>query len=146
MQKKYVKIGFYVGVVLVAYFGNVALQSHWGRQAVEATGLEILSLEQALTKAKAENKLVLADLSAIWCASCRKFDEKVLSDARVRAAVQRDFVFARIEYESEAGTAFAEKYKVSGFPNLLILDSEGTMKRHLDLTFEPERFLTQLER
>lgn len=134
----------YILIPLVVYFGNVELQTYLGKKALEDLNIPKLSLEEALTQAKRENKLVLADMSAIWCPSCRKLDQEVLSNTKVQTAIEQHFVFSRIEYESEAGKAFMAKYDVSAFPTLLILDANGQKVRKLPLTFSPEQFIAYL--
>ncbi len=134
----------FVAIIAVVYFGNVEIQSYLGRQALDETGLELLSLDQALSKAKRENKLVLADLSAIWCPSCRKLDQDVLANDQVQKAIDQNYVFARIEYESKEGEAFMKKYQVSGFPTLVVIDQNGNKVKKLPLTFSPEQFVSLL--
>ena len=146
MNKKRVLTYAVIGALLVAaYFINVEVQSLLGRRALAATGLQTHGLKEALEKAGTESKWVLADLSAIWCPSCRAFDRNVLGDPSVKKAINRNFVFARIEYESEQGKAFQKRYGVSGFPNLLILDAQGEMIEHLPLTLDPQAFRRLLE-
>ncbi len=134
----------YIAFALLIYFGNVELQSYLGRRALEQTGLPVLSLDEALAQAKEQNKRVLANMAAIWCTACRKLDREVLSRQRVRDAIVRDYVFARVEYESEEGEAFMEEYQVRGFPTLLILDADGAMVRKLPLSFSPGQFVFDL--
>lgn len=134
----------YIAIPLVVYFGNVEVQSYLGKKALEEIELPKLSLEEALSEAAIQDKLVIADLSAIWCPSCRKLDQNVLAKPEVKAAIERDFVFSRIEYESDEGKAFAEKYNVSGFPTLLVLDPQGNKLRKLPLTFSPQEFINLL--
>ncbi len=123
------------------YFGNIELQSYLGRQALKKTGLESVEFEQALAQAKREDKLVLADMSAIWCPSCRRLDQKVFSDASVQATLKEHFIFSRIEYESDDGDAFMQRYDVHGFPTVLILNPDGSLRKKLPLTFDPERYV-----
>ena len=134
----------FLGVFAVVYFANVEVRSYLGRKALANTGLESISLNEALQKAQAENKLVLADMSAIWCPTCRKLDKEVLSNNGVKLAIDEKYVFSRIEYESAEGEAFMEKYGVRGFPTLLILDAAGNKIRQLALTFDPDQFVSQL--
>lgn len=131
-------------VALAAYFLNVEYQSHLGQKAIDATGLEILAFQDALTESKKTGKPVLADLSAIWCPSCRRLDSEVLSNEAVKSKIEKDYIFARIEYESEEGANFMERYQVSGFPNLLLIDGLGNKIKHLPRTFSPEEFLEAL--
>jgi len=131
-------------VLLVAYFANTAIQTHLGRKALKATGLTHHDLPEAMQLARQQNKLVLADLSAIWCPSCRKLDRQVFSDADVHAAIDRQFVFARLEYDSEAGQAFKKKYGTKGFPALVVIDAKGDLVKHLPITFDPGEFVANL--
>ena len=134
----------YVVIIAVFYFGNIEVQSYLGRKAMAETGLTMLSLDEALTKARAENKLVLADLSAVWCSSCRKLDKSVLSNQQVKAAIEKKYIFSRIEYESPEGKAFMAQYQVRGFPTLVVIDAEGSKVSVLPLTFDPGQFMTFL--
>jgi len=133
-----------VVVAIAAYFLNVEYQSHLGQKALDSTGLEVLAFEDALARSQATGKPVLADLSAIWCPSCRRLDKEVLADEEVKAKIQKDYHFARIEYESEDGETFMKRYQVSGFPNLLVIDGDGNKLKHLPRTFSPEEFLAAL--
>lgn len=139
------------GSVLIAgllglgvYFGNVELQSYWGRQAVADTGLEVHSLPDAMAKANRENKLVFVDVSAIWCGTCRRLDNEVFANEEVKSELNKRFVFSRLEYESPQGQEFIHDRNVKGFPNLWVLDSEGQNIRRLTVVFDPREFSDQL--
>lgn len=131
-------------LLVVGYFINTAVQSHLGRRALAATGLASLPLPDALAKARAESKLVLVDVSAIWCPSCRTLDREIFAHPEVRTRLERGFVFTRLEYESPEGRAFHEKHNGSGFPTLWLLDGSGEVVRRLQVTFDPAAFLAQL--
>ena len=146
-RRQLIKWTLIVVLVFCAYLGNTYVQSYLGKQALQATGLTLNTLDQALVEAQRSNKMVLADMSAIWCPTCRKLDKLVFSDNDVQAIIEQGFVFARIEYESKQGEEFMQKYRVRGFPTLLILDSDGEKLTQLPLTFEPQEFveiLTQI--
>lgn len=134
----------YLALPILVYFGNVELQSYLGRQAIENTGLTINGFEDALALATKENKLVLADMSAVWCPTCRKLDQEVFANEQVKAAIEGKYIFSRIEYESKEGEAFMQKYQISGFPTVLIIDAKGNKLKKLPLTFSPETFISQL--
>ena len=144
VKKNLIRVLILAMVALAAYFINVEVQTRLGRTALRETGLEIHSLEQAFAIAQTESKPVLANLSAIWCPNCRKLDRKVFSDPAVGKTIERNFVYARIEYESEEGERFRQKYGLDGFPNLLILNADGTPVRRLQIGFDPEKFNQQL--
>lgn len=140
------RIAAMVAVLVVAYFANVYIQTHLGEKTLKASGLNYYSLEEAISLAEQESKLVFADMSAIWCPSCRKLDREVFSNQEVQQALNERFVFARIEYESKTGEAFRERYNVSSFPTLLVLDSQGNLLTQIDAVFDPDQFLKALAR
>lgn len=133
-------------IAVSAYFINVEVQTYFGHQALEKTRLISLPFEQALNQAKNEKKLVLVDVSAIWCPTCRRLDNEVFADDDVRRFIKEKFVFSRLEYESDEGQKFLEKYKASGFPNLWLLDGDGKVVKRLKVTFDKGEFLWQLNR
>ncbi len=136
-----------------AYFINVEVQTYLGQQALNELskdGLEAHSVADAQSFAAANPaaaggpRLILADLSAIWCPNCRRLDETVFADRGVQAELEQNYVFARIEYESEAGEAFMRRYEVSGFPTLLVLNANGDLIRNLPVSFDPASFRNTL--
>ena len=134
----------FIVIAVTVYFANVEIQSYLGKKAQNETGLVMLSLDDAMKKAIAENKLVLASVSAIWCPSCRKLDQSVFSDKYVQQAIDNAYVFSRIDYESDEAEAFMEKYNVFGFPTIVILDAEGNFVRKLSVTLDPKTFVSYL--
>lgn len=140
----YGKILLFAVFALSAYFINVEVQSYFGRQALEKTGLQRFTLDEAMTKATAENKRILVDVSAIWCPTCRRLDNDIFAKESVKKVINEKFVFARIEYESPEGTQFLEKHKTTGFPNLWLLDNKGNAVKQLKVTFDEQEFIKQL--
>lgn len=134
-----------IGLIgLSVYFINVEVQSYFGRQALEQTGLQRFTLDEALKKAKTENKQILVDVSAIWCPNCRRLDREIFANESVKKAINEKFVFVRLEYESDEGAAFLEKNHAEGFPTLWVLDDNGNTLRQLPITFEPDKFIKRL--
>ena len=139
------KILTWAAIAALVYFGNVQLQTWLGHRALKATGLEIHSLEDGFARAARTDRLVLADVSAIWCSSCRTFDSEVLADEAVRSKIESEFVFVRLEYDSDEGKAFRERYDVKGFPRLIVLDAEGELIRRLPTVYDPAVFRAALD-
>jgi thiol:disulfide interchange protein len=137
-------IVLFAAIGLAVYFVNVEVQTYFGHRAVENTGLVSTQFDAALAKASAENKLVFVDVSAIWCSTCRALDNNVFSDDEVRKVINERFIFSRIEYESDEGQAFLERYATSGFPTLWLIDSDGTIVDRLKVTMDPKEFVAQL--
>jgi thiol:disulfide interchange protein len=144
-SSRFGKIIIFAVLGLSAYFINVEVQSYFGRQALERTGLQRFTLDEALTKATAENKQILVDVSAIWCPNCRRLDNDIFANETVKKVVNEKFVFVRLEYESPEGTEFLEKRNTNGFPNLWLSDNKGNAIKQLRVTFNAEEFIKQLQ-
>ncbi len=146
-KRKWRSIILFVVIATAVYFVNVEVQTYLGKKALAESGLAIHTLDEALSLAREQGdkgSLVLADLSAIWCPTCRKLDKTVLSDEGVQKVIREGYLFARIEFESAEGEAFKARYGLTGFPNLLVLNGRGELIRKLDLEFDPEAFKEQL--
>jgi thiol:disulfide interchange protein len=144
VSRKIISITILAVVLIAAYFVFIQYQTYLGRQALAATGLTSLPLDQALARAKAESKMVLVDVSAIWCPNCRALDKNVFADSRVKQVIDEKYVFARLEYESPEGTSFLKEHGAKGFPNLWLLDENGDVIKHLTITYDPAEFLEQI--
>ena len=118
------------------YFGYNAWQSRLGQQAIAASGLQYLSLDAALAQSRASGKPVLVDFSAIWCPVCRAMHE-AFADTRVRDVIEHGYVLARVDYDSDGAPAFMQKYDVTGFPSLLVLNGEGQLLRRVEVSTDP---------
>jgi len=143
-NKSIIKYAGLAIILYLLYLGNVEVQTYFGEKALESTGLHSTLFKDAMAQSTATGKPVLVELSAIWCPSCRKLDKKVLSDKRVTDLISKQFIFSRLEYESEEAEQFMERYQVSGFPTLLIFQPKKSTPEQVQLTFEPEPFIKQL--
>ncbi len=79
--------------------------------------------EGVFQQARQENRLVLVDLSAQWCAYCRKMDATTWKDPKVIAAMEKHYVPVKIV--DEKNPKLAKKYRDYGRPAVVILDADG---------------------
>jgi uncharacterized protein YyaL (SSP411 family) len=79
--------------------------------------------DAAFDQARKTNKLVLVDLSAEWCAYCRKMDETTWRNPAVLAAIEQDYV--PIQIVDEKDPELAERYRQHGRPAVIIMDADG---------------------
>ena len=62
----------------------------------------------------------------------------------MRSLIDERYIFVRVEYESDEGKMFRERYGVKGFPKLLVIDAEGNLVAQLPTTYDPAVFKTSL--
>ena len=81
--------------------------------------------------AKREDKLVMLDFYASWCAACNELDHQTYSDPAVAARLD-DYVNVKLDFTrtSETTKALTEKYHIPGLPVVIFTDADGiTLKR-----------------
>ena len=82
---------------------------------------------QALEKAKAENKLVFVDAYTDWCVPCKKMDKQVFSQKIVGEFFEKNFISVKVNTEKEGkGKALQEKYEILFYPTFLFLEGDGS--------------------
>lgn len=94
--------------------------------AAQGINFQHLTLEEALQKAKAENKLVFIDFYTEWCGPCKILSKKVFPLPEVGKVYNEEYVSIKLDAEKE-GIAAAKKYKVASYPTLLFLNSDGAV-------------------
>ena len=87
------------------------------------------SLAAAQARAKAENKLIFLDVSTGWCYWCKKLQNETFPSAQAKAALAK-VVPVSVEtqdaaYKPTKDNFIEQKYKVEGYPTMLILDASG---------------------
>lgn len=97
---------------------------------------ETLGFEEALAKAKKENKLVFIDFYTVWCGPCKKMAKTIFPLPEVGNFYNEHFVNLKLDAEKE-GEAIAKQYNVTGYPTLLYLDTDGNVLLK-DTAFNPE--------
>ena len=102
----------------------------------ETKGLEI---------AKREDKLVMLDFYASWCAACKELDHKTYADPAV-AAKLADYVNVKLDFtrSSETTKALTEKYQIPGLPVVIFMDAEGKVLKRFTGFVEPDEMLSVL--
>ncbi|MCK6609145.1 MAG: DUF255 domain-containing protein [Bacteroidia bacterium] len=82
--------------------------------------------QQALDKAKKENKYIFLDAYASWCGPCKMMKKKTFTDKAVGEFYNKHFVCVAIDMEKPGdGSALADKYSVEAYPTLIYLQSDG---------------------
>ncbi len=78
---------------------------------------------QAFERAHAEDKLILLDLTAVWCHACHVMDETAYADPAVVELLNAEFIPVRVETDQRPD--IAARYKHGGWPTTSILLPSG---------------------
>lgn len=76
--------------------------------------------------ARQQHKPVVLEFYTKWCYGCRLFERKTLPDPQVRKELGR-VLFARYDAEHGAGEAAAQRYRISSYPSILVVDGSGAL-------------------
>lgn len=133
-------------VLLLIFLGiQRYINIYLGKQVVEDNGLSQYSFSEALEVAKEEAKPILANFSALWCAACRKMEKSVLSDPEFKAVLKKNAVYVRVEETEQKNAELFRRYQVTGFPTLVLLDSNGEVIQRLGYISDPDILIKLLK-
>jgi len=94
------------------------------------------NFKDAKAKAKKEGKSLLVDFTGSdWCGWCKRLDKEVFSKETFQKEASKKFVFVKLDFPRNKqnlseeiqlqNKKLAGKYKISGFPTILIMDCNG---------------------
>ena len=95
------------------------------------------TFDDVLKQARKENKLILLDFWATWCAPCHRLDRETFTDIPLGDYVNSRFVPYRVNIDDFSGMDLVEKYKVAAYPTMLVVDASGAEVRRLTGFFLP---------
>ena len=99
------------------------------------------SWEEALAKAKAEEKPIFVDAFTTWCGPCKVMSKSVFTDSRVGELYNASFVNMKIDMEQAPGLRFQETYPVSAYPTLYYINYDGSVLKKIVGAQQIESFL-----
>jgi len=84
------------------------------------------SFDQVLARAADEKKPILVDFYTVWCGPCKKLDREVWVDPRIAELTGEGFVAAKVDCEKGEGIDLSRAHKVFAYPNVVVLNPDGT--------------------
>ena len=80
--------------------------------------------EQALEKAKDENKLIFLDAYASWCGPCKTMAATTFKNKEVGEFFNKNFINFKMDMEKhKQGRRLSQKYKLRAYPTLFFINS-----------------------
>jgi uncharacterized protein YyaL (SSP411 family) len=87
-----------------------------------------MSLKDALTKAKAEGKMVFIESYTRWCGPCKTMKNVYMQDEELASYLNDNFICLNIDMERGEGPYIRKRYPHGTFPSLLFIKNNGTLK------------------
>ena len=95
----------------------------------------LTDLPKAQAQAKKENKLVMLDFTGSdWCGWCIKLNKEVFSKSEFADYAKKNLVLVEVDFphgkkqteeQKKANQKLFEKYKIEGYPTIIVLNGEG---------------------
>jgi len=118
----------------------------------------LTDLPKALGLAKSEHKLVLMDFTGSdWCPPCKALHKTVFSSQDFADYAKTNLVLVLVDFPNakpqteelkKANQALSDKFKVEGYPTVIVLDGNGNQLSK-ELGYEgttPKEFIANLEK
>lgn len=85
----------------------------------------VYSFDEAIQKAKSENKLIFFNCYADWVVTYKSMDHFVFSDEAFAAFMDKNFVNLFLDVTLPENKFLVDKYKINFFMHFLVLDGDG---------------------
>lgn len=93
--------------------------------------------------AKAQRRLVILDLKAVWCHWCHVMEEKTYGDDKISKLIADKFIAVRAD--QDANPDLSNRYGDWGWPATIVFSADGTELAKLQGYIPPERMGPLLE-
>lgn len=101
--------------------------------------------QEALDKAKQENKLLFVDSYAKWCGPCKRMAKHEFVKPEVGVVYNSNFVNLKLDMETPNGRTFDSKYPVSAYPTMFFLNGDGEIVKKVKGGKKAEQLISMAE-
>ena len=133
----------------------IGLIACWALLQAGAEELQWLTdLPKAQAQAKKENKLVMLDFTGSdWCGWCIKLNRDVFSKPEFAKYAKENLVLVEVDFprnkkqsaeQKKANADLQAKYKIDGYPTIIVLNGEGKQVGTLQYTPSAKDFIDKL--
>jgi len=98
--------------------------------------------QEAFDRAQAEDKLILLDLTAVWCHACHVMDQTTYADPKVMALLHANFIAIRVDTDQRPD--LESRYRTGGWPTTSLLLPTGEILFQAN-SLEPEVMVELLQ-
>lgn len=107
----------FVSVLII----SIALGSVYGIIKQKSEVSNLVTYNEALELSKQNNKPILIDFSAVWCANCYELKEKVFVNEELKNFIDNNLIFTEVDVDKYKN--ISDEYNVKWLPWIIIIDS-----------------------
>ncbi len=135
-----------ISVVLLILFCAIAFAESRAQQATSLSSTNFYngSFDDALREARKQDKTLVLDFWADWCAPCLKMDKETFSDPELAKTLNENFVVYKVNIDTFDGMEIANRFAVESFPTIITLDNRGKFIYELKGFFPANYFREKL--
>ncbi len=144
------------GVLLLIpaiYYGSIVYGnmkgSHSSTNPKKNENVWMTDDKAAFKKASQENKPLFVDFYADWCLPCLEMEKNAFSKPEVQTYLTQNFIPLKINCTEETPQCnqMVDRYKVIGWPTMIILDSKGNLlKKYVGESWNAKEFLKNVQK
>ncbi|CRF33951.1 thiol-disulfide interchange protein [Brachyspira suanatina] len=112
------EIKIFVSVVII----SIALGSTYGFIKQKNEVSNHITYSEALELSKQNNKPILIDFSAVWCANCYELKEKVFVNEELKKIIDDNLIFTEVDVDKYKN--ISDEYNVKWLPWIIVIDSD----------------------
>ena len=111
------EIKIFVSVVII----SIALGCTYGFIKQKNEVSNHITYNEALELSKQNNKPILIDFSAVWCANCYELKEKVFVNEELKKFIDDNLIFTEVDVDKYKN--ISDEYNVKWLPWIIVIDS-----------------------
>ena len=108
----------FVSVLII----SIALGSIYGIIKQKSEVSNLVTYNEALEISKQNNKPILIDFSAVWCANCYELKEKVFVNEELKKFIDDNLIFTEVDVDKYKN--ISDEYNVKWLPWIIVIDSD----------------------
>jgi thioredoxin-related protein len=103
------------------------------------------SFDDLVRQATQSKKIIFIDFWTTWCVWCKRLDQDTFSNDEV-ARTMKDVLCYSVDAESKDGAPLAQRFGATGYPCLVFLDPNGSMRDRISGYLPPDKFSKEVAR
>ena len=112
----------------------------------QGVDFQALTYQEALEKAKAENKMVFMDCYTSWCGPCKIMTRDIFPQKEAGDFFNPRFVCVKYDMEKGEGKDLAKQFGVRSYPTFLMIRPDGTVQHRVVGSSELPEFIERVAR